>query len=99
MDFKGTIKAIKEVRLPNSEDMFLEVLLEENVAEYPNSMLVNVWGESVKNFQKFNKVGDNGTAQINSRAKKGKDGIRYFNSLTLWRFDKETQTVDTVTSW
>ena len=87
MQFNGVIKSIKEVTSKNG-NLFLEVHLEEQGVEYPNSLVANVWGDKVEKFKQYNKEGDNGTASINAIAKPNADGSKLFNNLTLWRFDK-----------
>ncbi len=91
MKLRAEIKKVNEKFYTNKEtneqNSFLEVLFEERNEQYPESVLVTVFGDKKENFNKYNKVGDYGDLQFNLRAKEAKDG-RIFNQHNYFRFDK-----------
>ena len=93
MKITGKIEAINEKSYVNKttkvEAKFLEVHFAEDKPneEFPESLLMTVFGDRVDNFLQYNKVGDAGELQFNMRVKPSKDG-RLFNQITFFRLDK-----------
>ena len=99
MKITGKLDKIQDKEFTNKEGetiAYLEIQVTETESQYPNSLVANVFGDKVANFKKFNNVGDYGTLQFNSRVKESTRGA--FNSIAVYRFDKETQVQETQTA-